>query len=37
VGHMTHKVDDFEERMDGFNAKADRMDELFYLKDDIVN
>eukprot|EP00801_Mesodinium_rubrum_P001509 Mrub_01509.p1 GENE.Mrub_01509~~Mrub_01509.p1 ORF type:complete len:678 (+),score=220.58 Mrub_01509:245-2035(+) len=37
VGHMTHKVDEFESKLSGFNEKADRMDELWYLKKDIVN
>jgi hypothetical protein len=37
VGHMTHKVDDFEVRLEGFNDKADKLDDLFYLKQDIKN
>jgi hypothetical protein len=34
---MTHKVDDFEVRLEGFNDKADKLDDLFYLKQDIKN
>jgi len=35
VGHMTHKVDDFELRLNGFNEKADKLDDLFNLRNEI--
>jgi len=37
VGHMTHKVDSFEIRLDGFNHKSDQMEDLFNLQKDILN
>jgi len=32
---MTHKVDDFELRLNGFNEKADKLDDLFNLRNEI--